>query len=198
MIRLPMILAIARAEIRSVRRLIRYWMFSILSVGITFLIYLYSAALHGFFSRFSATVGAMGPRYLMPAMGLYILMIFLLGLIFLAFDVRARDERERIAEVLDSRPVSNLELLVGRSLGLVLMAWAPVLFAAVALQAFGSLALMLDWYLGEPVEPWSLLGFVLDTLTVFALWCAIIVLLAFLIIMNALAVFLRRRFERRW
>ena len=32
---LPMILAIARAEIRSVRRLARYWMFAVLSVGIT-------------------------------------------------------------------------------------------------------------------------------------------------------------------
>jgi ABC-type transport system involved in multi-copper enzyme maturation permease subunit len=181
MIRLPMILAIARAEIRSVRRLIRYWMFSVLSVLITFLIYMYYSALHGFVSRLSATIGATGPRYLMSAMGLYILVIFLLGLIFLAFDVRARDERERIAEVLDSRPMSNVELLVGRSVGLVLMAWAPVLFVAVALQAFGSLALMFDWYLGEPVEPWSLLGFTLDTLTVFSLWCGIIVLLAVLV-----------------
>ena len=75
MIRLPMILAIARAEIRSVRRLIRYWMFSILSVGITFLIYLFYAGLHGFVSRLSATIGAMGPRYLMSSMGFYLLLI---------------------------------------------------------------------------------------------------------------------------
>ncbi len=151
--RLPMILAIARAEIRSIRRLVRYWMFSILSVAITFLIYLRYAGIHGFVSRFSATVGAGAPRYLMAFMGIFLMAIFLLGLIFLAFDVRARDERERIAEVLDVRPLSNPELLVGRGLGLVLMALAPGLFVAVTVQVFGSAALLFDWYLGEPVEP---------------------------------------------
>ena len=47
-----MILALARAEIRSIRRLVRYWMFAVLSVAITFLIYLYYAGIHGFVSRF--------------------------------------------------------------------------------------------------------------------------------------------------
>ena len=178
---LSMILAIARAEIRSVRRLARYWMFSVLSVGSSFLIYIYYAGIHGFFSRMSASIGAAGPRYLMSVMSFYLMAIFLLGLIFLAFDVRARDERERMAEVLDSRPLSNVELLVGRSLGLVLMAWAPVLVVAVALQTFGVVALAFDWYLGEPVEPYSLVGFILNALSVFALWCVVVVLLAVLL-----------------
>jgi len=179
--RLSMILATARAEIRSVRRLARYWVFAILSVMMTFGIYLYYAAIHGFLSRLSATVGAIGPRYLMGAMGIYVVALFLLGLIFLAFDIRARDERERMAEVLDARPLSNLELLAGRGLGIVLMALAPVLFVAVLFQAFGSLALALDWYLGERVEPYSLLGFLLHAISVFAPWCAGIALLAVLL-----------------
>ena len=179
--RLPMILAVARAEMRSVRRLVRYWLFAILSVGATFAIYLYYGAIHGFLSRLSATIGAIGPRYLVPAMGIYLMAIFLLGLIFLAFDVRARDERERMAEVLDSRPLSNTEFLVGRSLGLVLMAWAPVLLVAILLQSFGALALSLGWYLGEPVEPYSLVGLLLHALSVFAPWCAAVVLLAVLV-----------------
>ena len=185
--RLPMILAIARAEIRSIRRLVRYWMFSILSVAITVLIYLYYAAFHGFTSRFSATAGVLSPRYLMGVMGIVFMAIFLLGLIFLAFDVRARDERERIAEVLDSRPLSNPELLVGRGLGLVLMALAPLLFVAVTLQVFGSAALLFDWYLGEPIEPYSLVAFMLNALSVFTLWCVVVMLLAVLV-RNRLAV----------
>jgi hypothetical protein len=146
-----------------------------------FVIYLYHAAIHGFLSRLSATIGAIGPRYLVPAMGIYVLAIFLLGLIFLAFDIRARDERERMAEVLDARPLSNLEFLTGRSLGLVLMAWAPVLLVAIGFQVFGSLALAFGWYLGEPVEPHSLLGFMLHSLSVFAPWCAAVALLAVLL-----------------
>ena len=181
MMRLSMLLAVARAEVRSIRRLVRYWMFAVLSVAITFLIYLYYAGIHGFLSRFSATIGAVTPRYLMAPMGIYLMVIFLLGLIFLAFDVRARDERERISEVLDSRPVSNPELLVGRGIGLVLMALAPVLFLTVLMQTFGSAALLFGWYLGEPVQPHSLVGFVLDALTVFTLWCVVVMLLAVLL-----------------
>lgn len=179
--RLSMILAVARAEVRSVRRLARYWLFATLSVMATFAIYLYYAAIHGFLSRLSATIGAIGPRYLVPAMGIYIMATFLLGLIFLAFDVRARDERERMVEVLDARPVSNAEVLVGRSLGLVAMALAPVLLVSALFQMFGLLAVTLGWYFGEPVEPNSLLGFVLHAVSVFAPWCAAVVLLAVLV-----------------
>ena len=46
--RFPMLLAIARAEIRSTRRLIRYWIFAGLSVLLTVAIYLYYGFLHGF------------------------------------------------------------------------------------------------------------------------------------------------------
>ena len=181
MMRLPMILAIARAEIRSVRRLIRYWVFALLSVASTLLAFGYYTAVHAYASRFSATVGVAGPRYLMSGVGLYFVLIFLLGLIFLAFDVRARDERERIAEVLDSRPVSNPEFLLGRGLGLVAMAWGPVLCMAAALQALGALAVTFDWYGGEPIEPYSLAGFLLAALSMFTLWCAVVMLLAVLV-----------------
>ena len=179
--RLSMILALARAEVRSVRRLMRYWMFSVLSVVSAVAVYLYFAVLHGLFSGFSATVGAIGPRTLVGVVVAGMVTIFTVGLIFLAFDVRARDERERMAEVLDSRPMSNPELLVGRSLALVLMAWAPVLVVAILLQTFGTVALSLDWYIGEPVEPYSLTGFALTTLTVCALWCTVVMLLAVLL-----------------
>ena len=179
--RLSMIRAIARAEIRSIRRLVRYWMFATLSAGLSLVLYLYYAAIHGFASGFSATAGATSPRYLIAVMGIGLTSIFLLGLIFLAFDVRARDERERIAEVIDSRPLSNLELLVGRGIGLVLMATAPVLFVSAGMQAFGLTALALDWWMGEPVEPYSLAGFVLESVTAFAVWCAVIMLIAVLV-----------------
>ncbi len=181
MMRLPMILTIAGAEVRSVRRLVRYWVFALLSVAFTFLAYGYYTVIHTLASRFSGTVGAAGPRYLMSGIGLYLVVFFLVGLIFLAFDVRARDERERIAEVLDARPVSNLEFLIGRVLGLVAMAWGPMLFTAIALQAVGALAVGLDWYGGEPIEPYSLAGFLLAALTMLTLWCAVVMLLAVLV-----------------
>lgn len=176
-----MILAIARAEMRSTRRLVRYWVFALLSVLIASGVYFQLAVMHGMFSRYSATVGALGPRYLITSTGFYLLTMFLVGLIFLAFDVRARDERERMAEVLDSRPVSNTEFLFGRCLGLVFMSWLPVLFVAVLLQFYGLLSLWNGWSIGDPLEPYSLIGFLLQTLTTLTLWCVIIVLVAVLV-----------------
>ncbi len=181
MIRLPMILAISRAETRSTRRMARYWVFAVLSVLASFLMYMQYAAMHGFASRFSATIGSMGPRYLMAEIGLYMVIIFITGLIFLAFDIRARDVRERMVEVLDSRPVSNAEFLIGRTFALVLMAWIPVLVFGLVVQAFGVIAISLDLPIGEPIEPYSLANFILYALCAFVMWCSVIVLLAVLI-----------------
>lgn len=181
MMQAAMILAIARAEMRSTRRLVRYWVFAVLSVLIASGVYFQLAVLHGMFSRYSATVGALGPRYLIASTGFYLLTMFLVGLIFLAFDVRARDERERMAEVLDSRPVSNMEFLLGRCIGLVFMSWLPVLLVAVLLQFYGLLSIWNGWSIGDPLEPYSLIGFLLQTLTTLTLWCVIIVLVAVLV-----------------
>lgn len=179
--RLPIIRAIARAERRSVRRLVRYWVFSVLAVLISFVFYMQYAAMHGFGSHLSATIGAMGPRYLISGIGMGLMIIFLLGLVFLAFDIRSRDIRERMAEVLDAHPVTNAEFIMGRGLGLVLMAWFPVLFTLAFLQGFGILALTLGWPLGDLIEPYSVLDFMLFSLSMLALWCSIVMLVSVLI-----------------
>ena len=100
---MAMVWAIARAEMRSTRRLTRYWVFSILAILAAFLGYIQYAVIHSIASHLSATIGAAGPRYLVSALGIYVLAFFSVGLVFLAFDVRARDLRERMAEVLDAR-----------------------------------------------------------------------------------------------
>ncbi|HJN52388.1 MAG: hypothetical protein QF565_07405 [Arenicellales bacterium] len=181
MMRLATTLAIARAEIRSVRRLARYWVFTFLAVLMAILVYLEMAVVHALFSRISATIGYVGPRYMVSAVGMYLLLFFLIGLVFIAYDVRARDERERMIEVLDSRPITNAEFLLGRCLALVLMTWLPVLLIAIFLQLFGLLSLWNGWTIGDLIEPYSLMGFLLQTLTSLTLWCVIVVLLAMLV-----------------
>lgn len=88
----------------------------------------------------SATIGILGPRYLIAVVGLYLLFVFLVGLVFLAFDFRARDERDRMTEVLDSRPLSNGEFLIGKVTGLVFMIWIPLPVIAFLFESFGLLA----------------------------------------------------------
>ncbi|MDA1301726.1 MAG: hypothetical protein O2868_16785 [Proteobacteria bacterium] len=180
MMRLSMILAVARAEMRSNRRLARYWLFVVLAFLVSTVMFGQFTVLHGLFSHITATLGAMGPRYMISVVGLYMMLVFVVGLIFLAFDVRARDERDRMAEVLDTRAVSNAEYVVGSLAGLVLMIWIPVLVIGFLAELFGLVANQLALPIGDPIEPVSLVGFFFQTLTALTLWCSILVLFAVL------------------
>ena len=154
MIDLRAVLATARAEATLTRRLVRYWLFLVLSTLVGLVLVLYYGFLHRQFSAWSGTVALINPRYLVGAWGGHFVLVFLLGVALLSLDVRARDRRERVAEVLDSRPPSNLEVLLGRWLGTLAACWFPTVLVAGLLWAVG-------WLLGSPVEPWSLVGFLL-------------------------------------
>ena len=154
MIDLRAVLAMARAEATLTRRLVRYWLFLVLSTLVGLVLVLYYGFLHRQFSAWSGTVALINPRYLVGAWGGHFVLIFLVGVALLSLDVRARDRRERVAEVLDSRPPSNLEVLLGRWLGTLAACWIPTVLVAGLLWAVG-------WLLGSPVEPWSLAGFLL-------------------------------------
>src|SRR5688500_8116508 len=99
-------MAVARLERRHTRRLLRYWVFLAIAYLIAIGMYVYYAVVHALLSSVSASVGMIiAPRYLVAAIGFYYLIGFVLGIVFLGFDVRARDVRDGIAEVLDSRPL---------------------------------------------------------------------------------------------
>ncbi len=154
MIRLGMVWALARAEARLTRRLVRFWVFQVVAFLLGVVAFAWYGGLHWWVSHWSATAALISPRYLATFLGMYYIVIFLIGLIFLGYDVRARDTRERMVEVLDALPVSNLELLFGRFLGIMIPAWIPVVVTA------GFLALI-GLPFGESIELRSLITFAL-------------------------------------
>ncbi len=151
--------AVMRAEMRLTRRLVRYWVFLSLALISGLGIFLYYCSLHAFFSSHSGTAAAIGPRFLIGAMGLYYVGFFLFGLVFMAFDVRARDVRERMVEVLDARPMTTPELLTGRFLAQLAAAWVPawVMVGLMQLLGFGLPALGAP--IGQTIQPASLVMF---------------------------------------
>ncbi|MCC6201435.1 MAG: hypothetical protein IT494_00345 [Gammaproteobacteria bacterium] len=160
MIRFAPIWTVARDELRLTRRTFRYWVFTAGSFLLGLVAWVYYSALHGFLSGYSGTVALIGPHYLFTAVGFYFLTVFMFGVAFLGFDVRARDQREGIVEVLDARPLSNLELIAGRWLGLVLAAWLPVVGLTLFATLLGWLLTALDAPLGDVPTLHSLLAFV--------------------------------------
>ena len=118
-------------------------------------------------------------RFLASSFSIYLLWLFVVALIFLASDIGSRDSKERMAEVIYSRPVSNVELLGGRFVGLVIAAWLPLCAAFGLVQVIGTVARMMDWPFGAPLEPASLAGFlILDALPALGVWCGFVLLLA--------------------
>ena len=157
-------LAVCLAELRSSVRRVRTYVFVVVAAaGIVATLVLASQAT----SSVAPLAGAYAPRFVLSAMGNAWLWLFVIAVVFLAFDARQQDERARVAEVLDARPTSNLALLAGRLTGTVLIAWLALVAIAVLVQAVGTVARMvheaageetatLAWWLAVVVEPTSL------------------------------------------
>ncbi|WP_157606117.1 hypothetical protein [Rheinheimera sp. SA_1] len=104
------------------------------------------------------------------------------GLVFFAADVRARDERERIHEVLDARCYSNLELILGRFVGMLQVAWLPLLILACLVQLVAWALAVSGSAFGQPIEPLALFSFpFFNALPAMAFSCALVMLISMLI-----------------
>ncbi len=184
MVNFQKVSAFGIAEIRLTRRLIRYWLFILISYLIALLTYFIYSVIHGTFSSYSATAALFNPRFLLGTIGLDCLLAYTAGTIFLGFDIRARDRRDQILEVLDSHPYTNLELVSGKFIGLLVVTWIPIITLALLLQALG---LILPSPLGETLEIHSLITFIfLMALPALALTLSIVFLVT-LLVKNRLA-----------
>ncbi len=127
----------------------------------------------------SPIAGVIGPRYAFIQFAQPIVLWFVFGIVFLAFDVRARDVRARIFEVLDVRPVSNLEIITGRLLGTTLPLLVPAVLLVAWIWCYGWLAPVMNWEMGAVVEPVSVLSFLIwDIFPNLLLWGSLTMLLS--------------------
>ena len=103
-------LAIFIAEIRSASRSKWLWCFAAATASGVGWFYFHYSYLHGFLSGQHWLAGHLGPRFMLPQIGPLLLWLALPGTVFLAVDVRARDSRDRLSDVLDAKPLSNMAL----------------------------------------------------------------------------------------
>ncbi len=139
---------------RTIRRLFRFWLFSVVALFFCLIQYAYFWVIHGLASGFSASAGSFSPRFLLSQTALWQTLVLGVGVVFLAFDLRARDRRDRMIEVLDSRPYSNAELVLGRFFGALFMVWGVAIVAMIIIQSFGHAGVAFGWWFGEPAV-WS-------------------------------------------
>ena len=179
-------LAVAVAELRSLRRLARTWVFLALGISVVVTTYWYYSYWHAG-SPFALNVGTNLPRFTTAYFNSYVLWFFMATLVFLGFDVRHRDERDHVAEAMDSRPLSNLTLVGGRLCAVVLAIYLPLLVVLLVIQVVGTIGRAIGWSV-DPIEPVAtFVFFFLDATPALILWCAVVFLLA-AVLRNRLAV----------
>ena len=106
-------------ERRHTRRLVRYWVF----IGIVYVFgigaFLYYSTLHALFSPLSASIGLVGPRYMIAVIGLYYLMAFVFTIVFLhLLRIRRPDDRPiAAAAIVTTAAWICLALMFGASIG---------------------------------------------------------------------------------
>ena len=180
--------AVALCEMRSCSRLARAWIAMSLAFFIASIGYLVVCGQH----MVTSTNGPITqiPRFVVGDHASTFIGIFALGIIFLAFDIRARDVRDRIIGIIDAKPISNLELVVGRLGGILMLLCIPLLLFLGLVVLHGALADLAGWSFGAPIEIWSVLSFLVwDVVPQLAWWGGLVMLLA-VILRNRLLVVL--------
>ena len=170
--------AAALAELRSLRRAVRTWVFLGIGIAVALTAYGYYSYLHDALGL-SPNSGFASPRYTSAYFTIYLLWLFMAAVVFLAFDGRGRDERQGIAEVVDSRPVSNLALLTARLGAVVLVAVVPLLVGLILIQVVGFVSQAAGFDMLGPIQGVSLVTFALvDAVPALILWSAFVLFLA--------------------
>ncbi|MYF03067.1 MAG: hypothetical protein F4227_08895, partial [Gammaproteobacteria bacterium] len=152
---------LAVAEMRSCRRLVRTWVFIV--VALLFCVGWYIEALEfqwpsppgNFYSD-----SGVSARYTISTLMNGFVAIFSIGIIFLAFDIRARDVQNRISDVIDTQPMSNIEIVIGRLAGIYVLLFIPCLVFLALLTGYESISGLFESRFRLGLQPLSVLSLV--------------------------------------
>ncbi|MCY3541480.1 MAG: hypothetical protein OXH31_06190 [Gammaproteobacteria bacterium] len=127
----------------------------------------------------SASAGMMAPTYLAATLGHHFVALFCLVIVLLTYDLWERDRRNRINEVLEVVPSSNVIVVLGRLLGLVLLLTLTIVVFVVAIVLYGWIAETVGLGYGNLIELHSVASFLIwDLVPNLAFFGALTILLS--------------------
>ncbi len=176
------ILSVARTEFETAKRLSRFKLLQFVLPLTVLVAFGLSCLILTFVAPYSPTYGAATPKYLLENIDPSFFLIFQFVALFLLFDAPHRHSRSRIQEVLDAKPVSNLELLVGRVIAVSALVWLLAVIALLIPCVIGLVAAVSSFDFAEPINLVSVANLLfLDAPVTLLFWSAFIVLLSSLI-----------------
>ena len=170
---------IAFSEIRSVRRLTRFWVVMSLLTLICWVAYFFSTLFYQFLAPFSPSFGATTPFYVLSYIDPTFFLFFQIATLFLLFDSRHRHFRDRIDQVLDAKPPKTIEYLLGRIFGISFLIWAIVAGNLLLLNFSGSVSKLFGFDFSEMFQIHSLINLlIIDVPSMLVFWATFTVFLS--------------------
>ena len=148
----------SQLEIRSLLRLVRTWLFLFGAMGICTTYIVLVTWHHVSFSHLTPNLGSLGPRYITATLAIYFVAIFAVGVVLSAMEIRSRDQRVNMFEVVATCPVSNVESFLGRLLGILVVFVVPMLILLCLIILYGSVSDLFGFPFGEPVAFYSVVS----------------------------------------
>ncbi len=173
-------LAFVVAGLRGAWRRPFAWLFAFLIAACAVATFIfYDGFLNFFLAGSFSWTGYVRPWLLVPQFGINLLWLSHVAVVLLTAEVVHGDDQPRSADVVATRPTSTFLFLAGRLAGIVVTGWAPLALSLCLVQAFGYVSRLAGWWLGDTIEPLSLVVFLLlDAAPSLVLWTSIVMLLA--------------------
>ena len=164
---------IALAEIRTVRRLTRFWIaISVLAIFCVFG-YFFAASGYQYLAPYSPSFGTATPFYLLSYIDPTYFLFLQIVTLFILYDCRHRHIRARVGEVLDSKPPTSLEYLTGQLVGVAFLLWFVVATLLISFYLVGVFSKLSGLDFSEPFQIHSLFNLLMIDIPVMLIfWSA--------------------------
>lgn len=148
------------AELLTLRKLTRFWVLATLLTLFCQVGYVLACWHLAYHLPYNLSAGMNAPKYLLGNIDPTFVLLFQWATLLVMFDTAHRHERNRISEVLNSKPIGNLEVLLGRTLAVVGIMWFLVALNVFLMQAIGCLTFF-GWEFTETIQWHSVLNLLL-------------------------------------
>ena len=176
-------------ELRVFRRLKRAWGLAILITLTMQACYVMACWYLAYHLPYDPTAGINAPKYLLGNVDPTIFLFFNWTLLLIQFDLVQRHDRNRIAEVIDTVSVTNLEVLMGRVLAVVVILWTVVALNVFVMQFVGCFSFF-GWNFAETLQWHSVMNLIVIDIPVnLVFWSSFLTLLS-VVIRNRLVLLL--------
>ena len=176
---IPRTLAVAGAQVRICRSLVRFWVAIVLLTVFVLIGYIQSCVWHTLNAPYSPSFSLAEPKYLLSNIDALVFLAFQFVAVLLTFDVRQFHNRNRIQSALESRQLTNFEYLLGSVLGVSFLLYLVVLCNILIIELLGVLSYFVNSSWGDFLEPASVFNLlIVDAFPSLFLWSSVAIALS--------------------